>query len=263
MRFGFAISEPGWLGPILSGIRLNRVERRLCPDRAPLIAKRRRWYSPWLIAPGNLYLRWLEAGVLVLPDHPWRDWERAVHRRLYGIECEIDPQGWLLLPLWPGVALDEHANDLTIPLRERLHAIATAVRALKQLHEIETRLLDGEIGRLSHGDATLRNVVYDRDSSRARWFDFDTVHEPSSPPIARRADDLRAVLHSALEAVRDATVSDLFETVRAAYDERAVWDHVRGLLARGSLHASPFHLAQARPPLESRKELERLIRRGG
>src|SRR5207249_3360405 len=109
-----AAPGPGWarwLGSNLSRVRLNVIEPRLCPGRPPLIAKRRRCFSSWLIGPGNLYLRWLGAKVRVLQDRPWHVWERAVHRRLYGIECGVDPRGWLLLPFWPGTVLADYGAD--------------------------------------------------------------------------------------------------------------------------------------------------------
>jgi hypothetical protein len=258
-------SAPGpdwarWLGPKLSRVRLNVIEPRLDPGRPPRIAKRRRRFSSWLIGPGNFYLRRLDARVRVLRDRPWHARERAVHRRLFGIECEVDPRGWLLLPFWPGTVLVAYGADVRLPGDDRLRALAVASRTLRDLHQIELPLSDGVRGRFSHGDATLRNVIYDPASFRAHWFDFDTAHDPAEPARSRHADDLRALLYSALETLFDLPVPMILGTVRDAYDDPAVWDHLRSRLARTPLHWSPYHLAQASPPVGRCTDVERLLR---
>ncbi len=58
---------PAWLGPLLGKLRLHALEPRQAPGRPPAIAKRRRWFGPLLIGPGNLYLRLLGSGVRILP----------------------------------------------------------------------------------------------------------------------------------------------------------------------------------------------------
>ncbi len=252
----------GWLGPALAKVRINAVEPRREPGRPPLIAKRRRWFGRWLIVPGNLYLRWLGSGVLVLPDRAWRDRERAVHRRLHGIECETDPRGWLLLPEWPGFVLASYASDPRNPPGVRILALSAAARALRAFHRADTAGTDGTGGHPGHGDATLRNVIFDPATRQARWFDFDTVHAPSVPEPARHADDLRALLYSALEVLADLPVSALYGVVRDAYGDPGPWRHLRDHLARRPLHSDVFHFAQARPTLARREELERLLRRG-
>ncbi len=71
---------PAWLGPWLGKLRLHAIEPRQTPGRPPTIAKRRRWFGPLLIGPGNLYLRLLGSGVRVLPGAEWRARERALYR---------------------------------------------------------------------------------------------------------------------------------------------------------------------------------------
>ena len=75
---------PAWLGPWLGKLRLHAIEPRQAPGRPPTIAKRRRWFGPLLIGPGNLYLRLLGSGVRVLPGAEWRARERALHRAFTG-----------------------------------------------------------------------------------------------------------------------------------------------------------------------------------
>jgi hypothetical protein len=253
---------PAWLGPWLGKLRLHAIEPRQAPGRPPTIAKRRRWFGPLLIGPGNLYLRLLGSGVRVLPGAEWRARERALHRALHGIELETGPRGWLILPRWPGVVLADHARSRHDPAPARLRGLGAASRALRDLHRVELPRADGGCERLSHGDATLRNVLFDPGTGEARWFDFDTAHDPGLAPAWRHGDDLRALVYSAVESFADVPVALLLRTVQDAYPDPGPWEQLRDRLARGALHRSPLHLAQACPPDGRRRELESLLLRG-
>ena len=253
---------PAWLGPWLGKLRLHAIEPREAPGRPPTIAKRRRWFGPLLIGPGNLYLRLLGSGVRVLPGAEWRARERALHRALHGIELENGPRGWLILPRWPGVVLADHARSRLVPVPARLRALGAASRALRDLHRVELPRADGGCERLSHGDATLRNVLFDPGTGEARWFDFDTAHDLGLAPAWRHGDDLRALVYSAVESFADVPVALLLRTVQDAYPDPGPWEQLRDRLARGALHRSPLHLAQACPPDGRRRELESLLLRG-
>jgi hypothetical protein len=250
---------PAWLGPWLGKLRLHAIEPRQAPGRPHLIAKKRRWFGPLLIGPGNLYLRLLGSGVRVLPGVEWRARERALHRALHGIELETGPRGWLILPRWPGVVLADHAQSRLDLAPVRLRGLDAASRALRELHRVELPCAGGGCERLSHGDATLRNVVFDPGTGVARWFDFDTAHESGLSPAWRHGDDLRALVYSAVESYADVPVALLLRTVRDAYADPGPWEQLRDHLARGSLHRSPLHLAQACPPDGRRHELESLL----
>jgi hypothetical protein len=253
---------PAWLGPWLGKLRLHAIEPRQAPGRPATIAKRRRWFGPLLIGPGNLYLRLLGSGVRVLPGAEWRARERALYRALHGIELETGPGGWLLLPRWPGVVLADHARSRLDPAPARLRGLGAASRALWDLHGVELPRADGGRERLSHGDATLRNVLFDPGTGEARWFDFDTAHDPGLASAWRHGDDLRALLYSAVESFADVPVAVLLRTVRDAYADPGPWEELRDRLALGALHGSPLHLAQASPPEGRRRELETLLLRG-
>jgi hypothetical protein len=252
---------PAWLGSWLGKLRLHAIEPRQAPGRPPTIAKRRRWFAPLLIGPGNLYLRQLGAGVRVLPAVEWRARERALHRTLHGIELETGPRGWLILPRWPGVVLADHARRRLDPTPDRLRSLGAASQALGNLHRVELPRADGGCERLSHGDATLRNVLFDPGTGEARWFDFDTAHVAGLAPAWRHGDDLRALVYSAVESFADVPVLLLLRTIQDAYGDPSPWEQLRDRLARGGLNRSPLHLAQARLPDRRRRELEMLLLR--
>ncbi len=119
---------PEWLGPCLGKLRLHTIEPRQAPGRPAAIAKRRRWFGPLLIGPGNLYLRLLGSGVRVLPGPEWWARERALYRVLHGIELETSARGWLILPRWPGVVLANHARSRPDPAPARLRGLGAASR---------------------------------------------------------------------------------------------------------------------------------------
>lgn len=249
--------RPSTLGPILARFRLHRFQLRIGPDGVPLIAKRRRWWARLVIPPGNLYLRRPGAKVEILDERAWHDRERAFHQGLYGIDCPTDSRGWLVLPRWPGLTLDRFAADRGRSADERCSALTAAGSALLRLHRVR---LDGS-GPLSHGDATLRNVQYDPATGRAAWFDLDTAHRPEMPADSRHADDLRALLCSALAVAADLPVADLVGAVRAAYVEPDPWRLLGDMTQSGPIHFSTFHLAQARPTPERLDELEAILGR--
>jgi hypothetical protein len=253
---------PAWLGSCLRKLRLHAIEHRQAPGRPPTIAKRRRWFSPLVIGPGNLYLRLLGSGVRVLPGAEWRARERALYRTLHGIELDTGPRGWLVLPRWPGVVLADHAQSRRDPTPARVRGLDAASRALADLHRIELRCAHGGCELLSHGDASLRNVLFDPATGDARWFDFDTAHDPRRAPAWRHGDDLRAMLYSAVESFADVPVPLLLRIVQNSYSDPGPWSQLRERLAQGALHNSPLHLAQACPPEGRRRELESLLLRG-
>ena len=189
-----AWSLAGWLGPTLDRVRLNAVERRVDRDGRSVVAKRRYGFSRWLIPPGNLYLRWLRAGVAVLGDREWQARERAIHRALYGVEIATDARGWLILPAWPGLTLAEFVGETGNPPEARLAALRAASQALQTLHRVQIPWPGDPHGGVGHGDAMFRNVQCDPTTRRACWFDFDMMPlpsvEPTDRPLRRRPPDL-------------------------------------------------------------------------
>jgi hypothetical protein len=158
--------------------------------------------------------------------------------------------------------LADHARSRLDPAPARLRGLGAACRALRDLHRVELPCADRGCERLSHGDATLRNVLFDPGTGEARWFDFDTAHAPGLAPAWRHSDDLRALVYSAVESFADVPVALLLHTVQDAYADLGPWEQLRDRLAQGALHRSPFHFAQACPPDGRRRELESLLLRG-
>jgi hypothetical protein len=237
----------------LGRVRLHRLRLR-CEHGDWVVLKRRRAWSALLIAPGNLYLWAIGAGVSVLSRRRWQERERVIYETVYQAPCRVEAGGWLVLPRWSGRVVAGFAADVREPGEDRLCALGAAARALEAFHTV---VVAGT--RLSHGDATVHNVMYDPDRGQARWFDFDMAHEDQLAEVVRHADDLRALCYSAIESARGLEVIDIVATLVKAYGRREVWRHLQARLRSGPIHASVFHRAQADPGRSRREAFEQAI----
>lgn len=206
------------------------------------VLKRRKWYAPMIILPGNLISRMRPASVCVLPDKDWFAWEKRIHAALNRIDVTAR-NAWLRIPAAPGEALQDILKS-DRALHEKQRAMAAAGRALRAMHALA--LSDGVL--LSHGDATIRNVVYDPERDRARWIDFDLRHNLRVAARMRHADDLRALLYSACPHAADEDYAALFRAAIEAYGDREVLSELGRRIAHRSLDRDLYHLAQTLAP---------------
>lgn len=128
-------------------------------------------------------------------------------------------------------------------VQTRLDALAAAVEALEQLHRLWVRFPNGSEGRFSHGDATTGNVIYDPAGGRARWFDFETVHDSRWPRERRQADDLRAFAYSAAASLPEKAFPSLARSILTLYTDRAVLCALKQAVERVR-RPGAFHFAQ-------------------
>lgn len=222
-------------------VRLNG-ERR--------VLKRRRFYGPFLVAMGGMLLRILDAGVRILPQREWEEQERQIYRSVYGTSIQIDTAGVLILPLLAGRTLASLLEDPRTPEHARRRSIERAVAALATFHR----------SGLTHGDAMAGNVLIDLETGAARWFDFETVHDPNRPMIWRRADDVRALLTTCLVRTARDRRAEILTFILDVYEDQEV---IRVLAATfTSVWRRPliFHLAQARLSFKEFQELARWLR---
>jgi hypothetical protein len=230
------------IGRSLAKVRLNRV-RLKTEGGSAWCFKRRRWYARPLIWSGNLYLRWLDSSVRVLPDAAWQMRERNVYGQLYGMDVQFGAHGELIAPAGKGICLGLLLKRNHDAVSQR--ALAAAARALKRLHSVQ--LVSGNHSRnpLSHGDATIFNVLYDIPTDTAHWFDFETEHDLARPWLWRRADDLRALLTSACSVVDEDAIARSVATLFEAYGDSQISSGVARQLASSANRPSAYYLAQA------------------
>jgi hypothetical protein len=251
LRYGFM----SCLGRLLSEIELNAV----CAIRVnqhTYYAKRRLWFVAPLIALGNVYLKRLGAHAQVLSNHEWCSWETEVYRAIYNIELSTDRSGRLLIPAFPGISLAAFLDSEFYSEAQKLRAIRSAVQALCRLHSVAIQWPDGQARPLSHGDATVENVVIDHAQMSASWFDFDTIHDSLMDTAWRHADDLRAFTFSAAQRLPAETYPRVTQTILENYRSARTLDALVEAVAFRRTRPICFHLAQARITYRNRQLLD-------
>jgi hypothetical protein len=213
------------------------------------VRKRRRRRAPVLIWLGGPLSAVLGTGVRVLRRGEWEERERRLYAELYGGAVRVEADGALALPVLPGATLARLLDDAVPDTPVRTRAIALAVAALADLHR----------RGLTHADAMAENVMVDLDGDVARWFDFETVHDPRRPVAWRRADDLRALLSTCLLRSVPAERAGVLRLVLDVYadDEaaRALAASVASVLRR----PLALHLGQAALSLHEWREMAALL----
>ena len=210
--------------------------------------KRRRFYAPLLISLGRELLRLLDAGVRVLPQREWEQRERELYWSLRGTPIRID-DGVIVLPVLHGKTL---ASLLATPeLDESMQrgAMTLATVALSELHRLG----------FTHGDAMAENVMVDLDADIARWFDFETIHDPDRPMVWRRADDVRALLMTCLAHTGADRSAETVRLIVDTYADRDVTGVLADSLASAWHRVLPLHLGQASLSYECYHEVGRLL----
>lgn len=214
------------------------------------VRKRRALHAPLLVRLGDPLMRVLGTGVRVLPQRAWEERERRAYRDLYAAEVRRDGDGTLVLPFLRGRTLAALLDDASVGEGARRSAIVLAAVALAALHR----------RGYTHGDAMAANVMIDLEAGAARWFDFETVHDPGRGEAWCRADDVRALLATCLHRTSGARLDDTFTLVLDAYADRAVVGLLHDMFSTTMQRPLAFHLGQA--PLSFRRfeDIGRLLR---
>jgi hypothetical protein len=214
------------------------------------VHKRRLAHAPLLIRLGEPLVALLDTGVRVLRQGEWEKRERSMYRTLYDSAVHVRADGGLVLPCLPGATLAGLLEDGTLDARVRSRAIGLAVGALAELH-----------GRgLTHGDAMAENVMVDLDAGVARWFDFETTHDPLCTMEWRRADDVRALLATTLLRTSRVALAPTLDLVLDVYGDEDVARRVGVSFGSALRRPLAFHLGQAPLSLGCYREVARRVR---
>lgn len=229
-------------GRALNGMRLHHVTRiRLEACHAYL--KRRRVFTDTLLLGVNVYLRAFGLQVRFLRGAAWRQREVQLHATLNDATVTLQRRG-LLLPEGPGEPLDEVVRSGTVDRSHTTVALVAALRALTRLHQQVVDVGDGPQA-LSHGDAVLRNVLFDRRTGTAHWIDFETRHVTTSSSARRHAADLWTFARSAVFHLGASSVDQVASLVSQACSDSATRAALQAEIVAPGLGARLFHLAQA------------------
>ena len=235
------------LGRLLRSGRYSET-RTVDRDGEPEVRKRRLFYAPLLVWMGGPLVRFLDAGVRVLPQRDWEGRERQISQRLHGTAIRIEADGTLVLPRLAGETLATLLEDPELAESDRKRAIELAVVALAEFHRVG----------LTHADAMAENVLVDLEAGVAHWIDFETVHDSSRPMAWRRADDLRALLATCLVRTVPAQVAETFHLILDTYQDQGVMRQMATSFTSVLRRPLAFHLAQAGLSFRRHREIARL-----
>ncbi len=219
-------------------------------DGVRLVRKRRRAYATVLLWLAGPLMTLLETGVRVLPQREWEARERGLYERLGYPAIRVAAGGVIVLPVLPGCTLATLLEDPEIPWPVRRAAMERAAVALASLHRCG----------VTHGDAAAGNVLVDWPRARARWFDFETVHEACRPASWCRADDVHALLTSCVARVGRTRRAETVALVLDAYADEDVTRVLAAIATPVWRRSLAFHLALAPLPFDAFLEMGRLLR---
>src|SRR6266403_1995714 len=173
----------------VDSLKINSVSEKVRRGRR-LVIKRRNGYSAPLVDLANLYFRM--AGIPIrfwAKIEDWRRWEVKCFKTLNGDRFRAWACGdkTVCAHKLPGKSLWEHLNEGTLT-RQMMEAAGKEFRRAHQFWSDEFR------GPWSHGDSGMNNVIYDDKTGRARFIDFEIVHDKSLSAKSRQADDLLVFL---------------------------------------------------------------------
>jgi hypothetical protein len=232
-----------------AGIRLVRRVKTCRTERVihggqVFYWRRRTWWMGWLVRMVIGALRSTHPKVLLLETGPWQRREVQAHRRLNGLSVTMRAGG-LLVPALAGQSLDGWLKSRSVGREGKLRALGLALVALRTAHQERVPTPRGVDQPFTHGDATCGNVLVALEEARAAWIDFETMHEEPGSLILKRADDLRALIMSALELLEPGAFPAVWRLVREAYPD----PEVRAALAEAlKLRSRPiYHWAQGIP----------------
>lgn len=254
MSDGAGVSGRAWfllcrsLGRLLRAGRYSSV-RFVSDDGEIHVRKHRRFYAPLLVRMGGPLVRILDTGVQVLPQTEWHERERRLYGEIHGTSIRVNGDGVLVLPRLAGETLATLLEDARLAESAHRRAIELAVVALVALHELGH----------THGDAMAENVMVDLDGGVARWFDFETVHEPDRPPAWRRADDVRALLATCLLRTPAQQRAATLDLILDVYGDPQTDQLLATSFTTGFRRPLVFHLGQAPLSHADYREIVRLL----
>ncbi len=152
--------------------------------------KRRRATAGPIIAGANLFFGLARAPIRAISDAAqWQRWEIDCFARLHGDRFSASECGpsTVAAEELPGINLTVFLDNGTITAEMS----AAAGVELRRAHDC---VCPEFAGAWSHGDPHAGNFIYDQADQRARLIDFEVMHAPEIPAVARHADDVLVFL---------------------------------------------------------------------
>ena len=252
------------IGSGLARYRLHHI-RFANIDGNEVAIKTRQPGSHLAILFGNLYLFLRRSDIEVLSNEEWLRWEFAVQAAMNpgGVRrtnrWPIEPPRVLIARRVPGSTLRDILEDEQFSLDQKFAAFGQALDSLHQLHCHQADWGNGVTQSVSHGDATVNNVIVSVELKSACWIDFDIRHRPHLCEVDRQADDLRALIYSAAINFPVSCFPRLANVVRKSITHRFLMDRFRERLTNDWGWLSTFQLAQAPLPWTTANSLSQAL----
>lgn len=249
-------------GRILAKGRLHRIQN-VAAEGIAVMLKSRRLGSRFLTTVGNGYLQLQRSGVEVLSNGTWLRWEAAVESVTnQGVVYltrpkELEKFHGLVSRVCPGMPLRDILRADAYSIDQKFDAIGWAFESLFQLHRNHADWGNNVHQPISHGDATVCNVMIHLDTRSAKWIDFDTRHLPYLCERDRHADDVRALAFSAAAHLPRSRQGHLVTELLGRKPQEPMMERLCQRLRTDWSRPNVFHLAQA--PL-SHADYEALLR---
>ena len=206
----------GAVGRTLGRLQVNHT-RWICSDTKRKLLKKRSWLGLAAIPCGNWLLARRRVPASMLIGQDWYQWESALYKLLHNETVEMTSSHWLSLPELPGQPLASLLTDASCSPQKKMDYIYQAAAGLRELHAYTIPVREHGQTLLSHGDATVQNVLLDLHTGRVYWIDFDTRHALHTPHTGRQADDLRALCFSAGSLMSPTHIADAVCTALKGY----------------------------------------------
>ncbi len=206
---------------LASPLRRNTLSDRECGMRR-LVIKRRNRAGRGIADIANVYFRLARIPIhfLVTP----RLWQRREVQcfRMLNPTFHARPLGGrrIVEQMLPGQSIADHLRSGT--LRRRM--VRAAGREFRRAHGMWDEWFSN---RWSHGDAGAPNVIYDPSSDRARFIDFELIHDKRVPATRRQADDLLVFLLDIAAAAPERRWLPLARAFLRAYANKPVIAELR------------------------------------
>jgi len=174
---------------LVDSLKINSVSEKTRRGRRVVI-KRRNGYSEQLANLSNLYFRMAGIPIRFWSEITnWRRWEVDCFKMLNGdrFRAWVCGNKTVCADKLPGKTLWEHLEDGTLTQQ----MVEAAGHEFRRAHQFRSEEFHGA---WSHGDAGTNNVIYDDKTGRARFIDFEIVHDKSLSAKSRQADDLLVFL---------------------------------------------------------------------
>jgi tRNA A-37 threonylcarbamoyl transferase component Bud32 len=210
----------------VDSLKINSVSEKIRRGRRVVI-KRRNGYSEPLVDLANLYFRM--AGIPIrfwAKIEDWRRWEVKCFKMLNGDRFRAWACGkkTVCADKLPGKSLWEHLDEGTLTPQ----MMEAAGKEFRRAHQFWS---DGFRAPWSHGDAGMNNVIYNEKTGRARFIDFEIVHDKSLPAKSRQADDLLVFLLDLIAVAPNPQWLALALSFLNAYGDAAVISELKNQLS--------------------------------